>query len=652
MSTLVGMYLLALMVVLVGLLAMFGPLTLHHGPASDVQVSTRNIRLMLPIVLAVFFGVFVSRPTGTVTDSVLVSPAEAPALWDQVIRLAAEVGTRPPTELRLVTIANAMVSEEAPMLGLLGGRRRLYLGVPLLMGLTTDELSAILCHELGHYAGRHIRLITVTYRCALALERTCERMRVTATRSGLAALPMITLYWVLSRYTTGYKWVTLAVRRRQENEADAKAALIVGADVTANALRRAHALEIAWEGFLATYVEPVRQQGFLPADLFEEFGQMLHDPRYQQMLTELSDSRIPSAASPRETHPPLAERLRRLDLLDRPHPASGTRDSAAAIALVGDAKPLLSTVQEQMYATARAEAVLLPSPRWTETTAEILAQTPARELLQVAGRLSRTSAPSLGTVLDLLEGGCGQRLGRRRTDSIEEVHDLFGSALLALVGQALVASGQARWKLFWTGPVQLVADESMLLELRQLVESAVRHPYEVDRLRLWLVLAGADLSMTPEAQPSGTPRPTDRREGAPAGRKAFGYSLPFKLWTREDRLTVLIGGAVLLVIMVTGLARVIANVDWGTPTVPAGWPNNAVQPVPPFQRPGGGISPPPAAARPLPSWPPLLVVTVHQGDTLSALAQRYGTTVEGLQFLNGLGNSTLIKAGDMLIIRL
>lgn len=44
-------------------------------------------------------------------------------------------------------------------------------------------------------------------------------------------------------------------------------------------------------------------------------------------------------------------------------------------------------------------------------------------------------------------------------------------------------------------------------------------------------------------------------------------------------------------------------------------------------------------------------VVLGPGDTLSALAERHGTTVKKLQRLNGLGTSTLINAGDTLRIR-
>lgn len=42
--------------------------------------------------------------------------------------------------------------------------------------------------------------------------------------------------------------------------------------------------------------------------------------------------------------------------------------------------------------------------------------------------------------------------------------------------------------------------------------------------------------------------------------------------------------------------------------------------------------------------------TVKKGDTLSAIAQKYGTTVEALVASNGIKNKNLIYTGQMLTI--
>ncbi|MFL6076225.1 MAG: M48 family metallopeptidase [Mycobacteriales bacterium] len=78
-----------------------------------------------------------------------VDRAAAPELWAVVDRLADRARAPAPTEPRLVPAANAAVTEEVFLLGLVVGARRLEVGVPLLLGLTVPEPEAVLCHELG-----------------------------------------------------------------------------------------------------------------------------------------------------------------------------------------------------------------------------------------------------------------------------------------------------------------------------------------------------------------------------------------------------------------------------------------------------------------------------------------------------------------------
>ena len=59
---------------------------------------------------------------------------------------------------------------------------------------------------------------------------------------------------------------------------------------------------------------------------------------------------------------------------------------------------------------------------------------------------------------------------------------------------------------------------------------------------------------------------------------------------------------------------------------------------------------PPVAPEPAtpPTTPAARTIRINRGDTLWALARRYDTTVHQLQQLNGLGSSTLIRAGRTL----
>lgn len=108
--------------------------------------------------------------------------------------------------------------------------------------------------------------------------------------------------------------------------------------------------------------------------------------------------------------------------------------------------------------------------------------------------------------------------------------------------------------------------------------------------------------------------------------------------------------------MVVGVDR--SNLDGplaaGGPPVPPGpgaLPGEAAQagaqgppPSPQPQGPGVPISPPGQAA------PPAAEHVVQSGDTVSVLAQRYGTTVQAIAQANQLANPNLIRPGEKLVI--
>ncbi len=85
-----------------------------------------------------------------VKPGVDVPPEDAHALWALVTELSDSVATSAPAHIRLTHEVNAAVEEDARFFGLVGGVRRMYLGVPLLQGLTVSQLHAVLAHEFGH----------------------------------------------------------------------------------------------------------------------------------------------------------------------------------------------------------------------------------------------------------------------------------------------------------------------------------------------------------------------------------------------------------------------------------------------------------------------------------------------------------------------
>src|SRR5690349_7480488 len=155
-------------------LAWAGAWLLWAFPGRDVTDGLIAVVWAMAAGLAVpAWRVLRARPEAP-DDGVVVDERAAPELWRHVRELAVVVGTRAPDEIRLVADANAYVWEDVRRLGLRGGERRLYIGVPLLSAFTVEQMWAVLAHELGHYSQRHLRLGSITYRGLRAVSGAIE----------------------------------------------------------------------------------------------------------------------------------------------------------------------------------------------------------------------------------------------------------------------------------------------------------------------------------------------------------------------------------------------------------------------------------------------------------------------------------------------
>lgn len=459
----------------------------------------------IPAASALLYGTAaVSRQEEPSPDAVFLRRADAPGLWRLVEDLAQQLRTWPPSRIYLTSEANASVSEDARLLGFSVGERTMNLGVPLLLWLEPAELRAVLCHELGHYAGRHTQFGAITYRGATSLRSTMFRLRMTAQSDGAR----FGYVWLFQAAIGAYAWVylrsSLAVRRHQELEADAEAAAAVGPEVTAQALRAVHALGITWTGFVSRYLRPLQRLGFVPEDVFEAFAAMLDDPRVRKRMAELRAHPVEAGRSPLDSHPPLARRLALIEALPAGRPGTVVEEGP----LVADPSPV-PRVQRRMLGQAGHPATALPWTEWADLAAEAFAVELASLLLDAARGTLVTARPTLATVLDLLERGKQTELVRRLTDAPEPEEQL-AEALYALTGQALAGAGRARWVLSWTQGYHLDCPQDPRGRLDDLVAAAARDRTAVPALRGEL----ARLSLNIEAPVVLTLRTV----AAPAGR--------------------------------------------------------------------------------------------------------------------------------------
>jgi Zn-dependent protease with chaperone function len=672
LSLLAGFYLLVFIVVALDIGALVG---LAAEPSSPGVTRVLGVPgnafepalFSVPLLIAVFYGVFrVSGPATLIARSVPVSPDQAPGLWATVTTLAGQVGTPAPNEIRLISDANAMVAEESYLLGLVPGRRRLlYVGAPLLTGMTADELSAVLCHELGHYARKHTRLAALVYRGSASLSATLGQLRQqrpVRSRPGFRADYTWLLRIPLSLYARLYYRLSRAVSRRQELEADAAAAAIAGPAVTADALRAVHAIGVCWEVFRTEVVAPMRRIGRMPDDAFSAFGAMLADPVFEPKLAGLRESMPERPPSRLDTHPSFATRL---DLLSRMPAAPIARSSEPADSLIAGRAKLFERVGRALSPDG---AELLPWRQWLELVAQTRATGPARLLRRAVARLpdARDRRP-LAAVLNLLEAGQARRIAAeliglaespvrpkaaespQSADEADPAAAHRGEALLlsgmfSLVGHALVTMRAATWQLSLDGECSLVARDITSDELTEVLAAAVSRPSDVPRLRLHLAALGVDVR---------TPLELGETEAAPATARATAQAATPKRRPYPAQ-TVAVGAIVIVILGIIGIAsRSPTSLPGATPQDPALYPPPAYQTERPITLPTEPV--PGASLTPNGRLIPVIqiptgysTIVVRPGDTLTSIASGCGSTVATLQALNHLGSSATIYAGQRL----
>ncbi|MFD4240463.1 M48 family metallopeptidase [Streptomyces sp. NPDC058525] len=337
------------------------------------------------VVVSVWRALLHRPPVHT---GVTVDRSTAPDLWEMVDALCARLRCRAPDELRLVPEANAYMYEPRRLLGLLGGRRYLYIGAGLLVGLTSDQLRFILAHELGHHAHGDSRLAGLTYACWEAIEDAVRG----------AGVPWGVL---LNGYHWLYRRVSLSVLRYQEHLADLNAAALTGKDTAVGALRRAHALDEAWWLFVQQYAA-VTVDGVPLTGVTEGFKGFL---QHSVSAPSQGSSTHAAKASPWDTHPLLEERIGVIEAAgsDSSRRPADHRPATALTPFLGRYDEALDAQTLRTVRTVRTPGT--PFPDHAVRVARERAQRRANALYRCAGRVLGNPQARLGDVLDLLAAG-------------------------------------------------------------------------------------------------------------------------------------------------------------------------------------------------------------------------------------------------------
>ncbi|GGQ77835.1 hypothetical protein GCM10010166_54790 [Couchioplanes caeruleus subsp. azureus] len=417
-----------------------------------------------------------------------VTRTDAPELWSLLDGAAAVAGTRAPDRVMVVADAAVKVIERTRLLGLAGGHRDLYLGLPLLQAWETDRLKAAVGHEIGHFSPRGGRLAPVAYRGRIAVGRVVPRI---ARRNPAGPL--------LRAYARFYRRIDAPFSAAQELQADRIAAEFAGAGAAAAVLRDLPALDGMLRVFHAEYLGPGWQAGHVPDDIFGGFLRMLA-ARAEEVAVlrarEVLRAGEPAATSTWDTHPARADRLAALAALpDAPAPAGepSPGEAPAAPELIPDLPGLGRALQNVAFPAQGRTAV-----GWDEFFGAARVVEMEREAEVALTALSRVAGAPIATAADVLDLAGEGRL-RELAESVfpglpaDETAARVADLVTLLLALAALRSGAARWRHSWTGTAELVAPDGAHLNLGELAALAA-DPDTVATVRERLADLGIDAS--------------------------------------------------------------------------------------------------------------------------------------------------------------
>jgi Zn-dependent protease with chaperone function len=276
------------------------------------------------------FFVWVMRPSFRVRGRP-VKKTEAPQLFRELEELRDKLRVPGRMEVVLDDKFNAGAAESLGLFGLVGTRRVLMLGVPLLATLNRDELRAVLAHEFGHFSRRHGRFGQWLYRARIGWLKYAAY--VSESDSPLESAAIRYAAWFVPYFS-----VRSFVHSRQcEYEADADGALAVGSKAFAAALTRTAVTAKFEEDAFPRQVEAWQQESPVPPrDFNARFAQAAHDAATTD-LAALLEASLDGRSGWSDTHPTLSERLAALH--EKPHLAAP--GISAGESLLGNAWPAI-----------------------------------------------------------------------------------------------------------------------------------------------------------------------------------------------------------------------------------------------------------------------------------------------------------------------
>lgn len=287
-------------VVIVLLLALTGVALLYFGRASWLIIKLMLIPLGLGVIVLRSLWVEFPEPEGHE-----LRYEDAPRLFD--LAKSTRKATQGPKlhKILLTDEFNAAIVQH-PRLGVFGWHKNyLVVGLPLLRGLSPDEVQAVISHEFGHLSGRHGVFSAWIYRVRQTWDQVLEKMRKEQHFGSGIYESFFNWY---APYFAAYSF---ALARAKEYEADRMSVQLCGKETAARALVKANVRSKALsEEFWPAFFDRASTEAEPPKQTFDEMLAALRQPIAPDKANMWLSQVLSEKRSYSDAHPAPVDRLK------------------------------------------------------------------------------------------------------------------------------------------------------------------------------------------------------------------------------------------------------------------------------------------------------------------------------------------------------
>lgn len=293
-----------------------------------------------------------------------VTRAETPQLFAMLDELQTALRSQPFHQVLIESDCNAGVMQ-VPRLGVFGWQRNyLLIGLPLLEGLSLEEMRAVLAHEFTHLSREHGRMTHWLYRLRRSWHDIFAQLSKPRVRGEFSLRPLVVKF--VEFFWPRFNAHAFVLSRANEYEADAQSARLTGNVNAATALMHFNIVnsqlnEKLWPDVFRLANEQIQP----PEDAFLRLHNAVRVGPSTEDAAKWLDEALKVTSTNSDTHPCLTERIRALGVASPQTPPGPSAQSAAEV-LLG---PALDSIRADVQRHWSKEI----APRWRERHARATA---------------------------------------------------------------------------------------------------------------------------------------------------------------------------------------------------------------------------------------------------------------------------------------